>query len=179
MKKEELFYHIPEIQFPCDELHAWAARNEKHFHKNRGYKYALNGVMIPASFAKILNDQIKLDLAIYNKGMPLFDGGQLFILTEEYPMHDDKFRDTALNYVLAGDGVTMWDEGTVCEYKTGVATLFNPQVPHVIFPKGDVPRMAVSFSVSMSYQRVVTLYKAGMLFETRDRIWKWTEIVPE
>jgi hypothetical protein len=178
MKKEDLFFHIPEFKFPCSELYDWGKRNEKHFRTTNSL-LGLNGILIPSHYTKILNDQINLDIMTYNSGYPLIKRGQLYTLTDEYPMHTDPYRDASLNFVLSGDAVTMWDEGTVCEYLPETATLFNTQIPHAVFPRGDVLRMAVSFSVTMNYSRFVNLHKAGLIFGKSNRILRINEIPAE
>lgn len=177
MKKDDLFFHLPELKFPCDELREWGNRNKDKFRNSGEWVDGLFGCMIPYSFTDILNDQVKLDISLYNAGMPVFRRGQIYILTEEYAMHTDPRRDSSLNFVLSGDAVTMWDNAIVCEYLPNVATLFNTQVPHAIFPKGDVPRMAVSFCVSMSYQRFVNLHKRDLMFTAKDSMMHISEII--
>jgi hypothetical protein len=176
MNKDDLFTHIPELKFPCDELREWGFRNEDNFDKSVGGLY---GCFLPYHYTKILNDQVKLDTLIYNNSVPVFTRGQIYIVTEEYPMHTDPRRDASLNFVLSGDAVTMWNEGTVCEYIPNIGTLFNTQVPHKITPTGDDPRMAVSFCISMSYQRFVNLHKSNLIFERRDRVTRLSEIIPK
>jgi hypothetical protein len=178
MKKNDLFFHLPELKFPCDELREWGIRNEVNF-TDFAANSGLYGCLIPYHYTKILNDQVKLDTLMYNSSVPIFKRGQIYTVNEEYPMHTDERRDASLNFVLSGDAVTMWNEGTVCEYLPNMATLFNTQVPHKVTPNGDVPRMAISFSVSMSYQRFVNLHKRNILFERRDRVTNFSEIIPE
>jgi hypothetical protein len=179
MNKNDLFFHLPELKFPCDELREWGIRNEVNF-TNFAANSGLYGCLIPYHYTKILNDQVELDTLIYNSSVPIFKRGQIYIVNEEYPMHIDERRDASLNFVLSGDAVTMWNDGTVCEYLPNIATLFNTQVPHAVFPRGDIPRMAVSFSVSMSYQRFVNLHKkSNMIFESRDLLTSFSVTIPE
>ncbi len=178
MNKNDLFFHLPELKFPCDELREWGIRNEANF-TDFAANSGLFGCLIPYRYTKILNDQVKLDTLMYNSSVPIFKRGQIYIVTEEYPMHTDPRRDASLNFVLSGDAVTTWDNGIVCEYLPNIATLFNTQVPHSVRPQGDVPRMAVSFCVSMSYQRFVNLHNSNIIFENRDRVTDFSEIIPE
>ena len=179
MQKNDLFFHLPEITFPCDELREWGFRNEGNFTQSRESVGGLFGCLIPFHYTKILNDQVELDTLMYNSSVPIFKRGQIYIVNEEYPMHTDVRRDASLNFVLSGDAVTMWNEGTVCEYLPNMATLFNTQVPHKVTPNGDVPRMAISFSVSMSYQRFINLHKSNIIFGRRDRVTNFSEIIPK
>ncbi len=177
MNKNDLFFHLPELKFPCDELREWGIRNEVNF--TDFSTEGLHGCLIPYHYTKILNDQVELDTLMYNSSVPVFKRGQLYIVTKEYPMHTDPRRDCSLNFVLSGKGVTMWDNGIVCEYLPNIATLFNTQVPHAVRPQAGVPRMVVSFSVSMSYQRFVNLHKSNIIFKSRDRLSSFSEIIPE
>ena len=176
---KDLYHYIPELKFPCLELLEWGMENRRHFRKDRGL-YGFEGTIIPYRFTKILNDQIFLDIVSYNNATPLFIRGQLYTMAEEYPMHTDPFRDSALNFVLTGDAETKWNDGTVCKYVPNMATLFNTQVPHKVSPpENGEERMSVSFTVSINYHRFVNLYRDDMLFTDHPVIYHREEIIPE
>ena len=176
---DQLYLPIPEFKFPVDELKAWGLRNQDKFRDARENKAGLYGCLIPYKYTKILNDQICLDLAMYNASVPLVSYGQLYIVEKEYPMHTDPRRDCSLNFLLGGESVTMWEGGTVCPYQRGQAMLFNTQVKHAVFVKeSDEPRMAVSFNIIMGFPRFVNLYREGLIFNYRERIVHLAELMP-
>lgn len=173
----DLYLPIPEISFPVPELWQWGVLNRDKFRYAReDVKGGLYGCIVPHHYVKLLNDQIALDYNVYNAGTPLFRLGHLYVLDETYPMHTDPRRDASLNFELAGKGVTMWENGTRCPYQNGEAMLFNTQVPHAVFPEGE--RMAVSFTVTMGFQRFVNLYNDGLMFARRDRMLHMAEVEP-
>lgn len=176
----QLYHPLPEVQFPVDELIEWGHRNKDNFrHARDNVANGFFGCILPYRFCKILNDQVKLDTQMYNNNIPVFGIGQMYILGDDYPMHTDNLRDASMNFLLTGESVTMWEGGTVCPYKPYEAMLFNTQVPHGIFPKKDeVPRMAVSFAVTMGFARFMNLHRQNMIFGNRDILMHWTEITP-
>ena len=175
----ELYLPIPEIKFPVAAMRDWGFRNRQHFrHAREDEKTGLNGCIVPHRFAKMLNDQVHLDPNIYNYGIELFRLGHLYLVDETYPMHTDPRRDAALNFLLCGSSVTMWEDGTTCPYQIGQAMLFNTQVPHAVFVEGEGERMMISFTVTMGFDRFVNLYRSGIIFNSRNRILHISEITP-
>ena len=160
-------------------MYEWGLRNREHFNYFRADIGELHGCLMPYRFVKHLNDQLRIDLSIFCHGIELIKWGQLYVVEKEYPMHTDPRRDASLNFLISGESVTMWDDGTTCPYVKGQAMLFNTQVPHGVFVKpSDEPRMMASFTVTMGFPRFVNLYREGFMFEYRDILRNSTERRP-
>ena len=176
MRLCDLFTPIPEFQIPYHRWMAWYRNNE---HLVETFYHGITGVAAPYWMSAELNAQIKLDLPWFNHGLPIISNAMFTVMRtkgEVYDTHVDRRRCTSLNFFLWGDTAksrTAWEvDGSQvkCPYPPQTGILFNTQVPHRIEMLEDDERILLTFSVTMGYDRLHTLYREGLLFREQNAI---------